>query len=290
MAPKEKATETTEIATVQGGVLAPEFMNFDDCGNGGFEGTDRDSFAIPFLQILQKMSPLVDEDNAKYIAGAKAGMIYNTVTQLLSDGKKGVLIIPCAFKRTFILWGGREGDGGFKGEISVEEFEALKLDPTKVVMVDGRAYVPDADGMVNEKKSDFFADTRSHFVLVVDEETGEFGQAILSLSSSQIKASKMLMTALNQKKIKTPKGLMTPPTFANVVRLTTQGMSNEKGSWSGAKFELEGLVTDANLFENAKAFYKDCVEGTIVVDHTKADAASANGGDVDGKPQDAEGF
>lgn len=289
MSKKDEEVKNTAVATTAGaGLIAPDFMDLADFG-GGFEGTDSESFAIPFLQILQKMSPLVDEDNARYVSGAKAGMIFNTVTQELFDGKKGVLLIPCAYKRSFILWGGREGDGGFKGEFTVEEFEALKADPTKVSIVEGRAYVPDSDGMVNEKKSDYYADTRSHFVLVLNEETGEFAQALLSLSSSQIKASKMLMTALNQKKLKTPKGLMTPPTFANIVRLTTQGMSNDKGSWSGAKFELESMVTDQNLFENAKAFYKDIVAGQINVDYNKADAASAQG-DVSTKPEDAEGF
>lgn len=285
----EEQKTGTAIAPVAGGILAPEFMDMGDFG-GGFEGTDGDSFAIPFLQILQKMSPLVDEDNPRHIEGAKAGMFFNTVTGELYDGKeKGILLIPCAFKRSYILWGGREGDGGFKGEFTVAEFEELMKDPTKVVVVDGRPYVPDAEGNINEKKSDYYADTRSHFVLIYNEETGEFGQAIMSLASSQIKASKGLMTALNQKKVATPQGLKTPPTYANIVKATTQGLSNEKGNWSGVKFELVKLVTDPNLYANAKAFYQDIVKGNVNVDYNKADNAGT-GNDVDTKPQDAEGF
>lgn len=292
MATKEKDEDKktgTAVAAVAGGTLAPEFMDMADFG-GGFEGTDQDSFAIPFIQILQKTSPIVDEDNPRHIEGAKAGMFYNTVTGELFDGReKGMLLVFCAFKRSYIQWGGREGDGGFKGEMTVQEFEELAKDPTKVVMVDGRPYAPDAEGNVNEKKSDYFADTRSHFVLIYNEETGEFGQAILSLSSSQIKASKGIMTALNQKKVSTPKGLMTPPTYANIVKATTQGMSNEKGNWSGIKFELVKMVTDPNLYANAKAFYQDIVKGNVNVDYNKAENA-ATGNDVSSKPQDAEGF
>lgn len=294
MAPKAKDEEVkgTAVATSNQNAVAMEFMDASDFG-GGFEGTDNESFAIPFLQILQKMSPLVDEDSPRHIEGLKAGMFYNTVTGQSWEGKeKGVLLIPCAYKRSFIKWGGREGaDGGFQGEYTVEEFEKLLADPTKVAIVDGRYYEPDADGHVNEKKSSYYADTRSHFVMIIDEQTGEFGTAIMSLASSQIKASKMLMTALNQKKVQTPQGLKTPPTFANVVRAKTQGMSNEKGNWSGVKFELEGLVTDPNLYANAKAFYQDIVKGNVNVDYTKADAASTSGqDDVSDKPKEADGF
>ena len=294
MAPKSKDEEVkgTAVAASNANAVAMEFMDMADFG-GGFEGTDAESFAIPFLQILQKMSPLVDEDSPRHIEGLKAGMFYNTVTGQSWEGKeKGVLLIPCAYKRSFIKWGGREGgDGGFQGEFTVEEFEQMKADPSKVAAVDGKFYEPDADGHVNEKKSSYYADTRSHFVLIIDEETGDFGSAILSLASSQIKASKMLMTALNQKKVNTPQGLKTPPTYANIVRAKTQGMSNEKGNWSGVKFELEGLVTDVNMYQNAKAFYQDIVKGNVNVDYTKADAASTSGqDDVSGKPQDAEGF
>lgn len=292
-------TETEENKGVavkpgDGAVALAELGALDESdfgGDVGFEGADKDSFAIPFIQILQKMSPKVDEDHAEYIPGAKAGMLYNTVTGQLYDGKEGFHIIPCAYKRSYILWGGREAaEGGYKGEFSVEEFEALKADESKVKVVDGRAYVPDADGNVNEKKSDYFSDTRSHYVIVIDPKTGEFGTAILSLSSSQIKASKKLLTSLQQKKVNVPnKGLMTPPTFANLVTVTTVGKSNDKGSWSGVEFTLAGLVQDKNVYAAARDFYKIVVSGEVKADYSKADATSAQG-DVNDKPEDAEKF
>jgi hypothetical protein len=299
---KGKAEEVkasgTEVAVANGDQaivnVAPVdmgVMDLEDFGNTGFEGSDKDSFAIPFIQILQKMSPLVDEDDAKYITGAKAGMLFNSVTQKLYDGKKGFHIIPCAYKRTYILWGGREGDGGFKGEFTVDQVEAMRLDETKIKVIDGKMYVPSEDGTVNEKKNDYYADTRSHFVIVIDPDTQEYGAAILSLSSSQIKASKKLMTSLQQKKVQTTKGMMTPPTFANMVKVTTVGLSNDKGTWSGVNFELDGLVTDKNHYAAAKEFYKAVVGGEVGADYSKADAASAKGdGDVNDQPSTADGF
>lgn len=291
MAKDVKTTESTEVATSAGGAVAmPEFMN-DAMFGAGFEGMDAESFAIPFIQVLQKMSPLVDEDDAKYIPGAKAGMFFNTVTQKLYDGKAGITIIPCAYKRSFIQWGGRESaEGGFKGELTVEQFNELALDDTKVKMLDGKPYVPNADGTIHEKKNDYFADTRSHYVIVVDNETGEMGRAIMSLASSQIKASKMLCTSLQQRKIKDGQGnLRTPPMFANVVIATTVPMSNDQGTWSGLRFDIQGTVTDAALFREAAEFYKDINAGAVQVDHSK-NAQSAREEAAGTTPQDAESF
>ena len=46
----------------------------------GFEEADADSFAIPFLAMLQKGTPQADPDDPAYIKGAKPGMFMNTVT------------------------------------------------------------------------------------------------------------------------------------------------------------------------------------------------------------------
>lgn len=291
MATKNPAKDEvkTEVAVVtQGGAVAPLFISDEDFGSG-FEGADKDSFAIPFLQVLQKMSPMVDEDDPKHVEGAKAGMLYNTVTQKLYDGKAGITIIPCAYRRSFIQWGGRESaESGFKGEFTPEQIVEMQ-GRGEIVTVEGKLLKPLADGSTHDKKSDYFADTRSHFVIIVDEETGETGQAILALASSQVKASKMLLTALQQKKVDTPRGKMTPPTYANLVKLTTFGQSNEKGAWSAVRFDLDGLVTDAAIFNEAKAFYKAIVAGEVKVDHSKAEAPTA-GADVSGTPGAAEDF
>jgi len=285
----EPTSGKTDVVNVTQGAMAPSFMGDEDFGGSvGFEGADKDSFAIPFLQVLQKMSPMVDEDDPKHVAGAKAGMLYNTVTQKLYDGKDGLIVIPCFYKRSYIQWGGREAaDGGFKGEFTPEQIVEMQT-KGEIVPVEGKLLKPLADGSTHDKKSDYFADTRSHFILIYDPATGEIGQAILALSSSQVKASKMLMTALQQKKVDTPRGKQTPPTFAIMVKLTTFGQSNEKGSWSAVRFDLDGLVTDAGVFAEAKAFYKAILAGEVSVDHNKSGNEAT--GNVADAPTTADNF
>jgi hypothetical protein len=277
MATKDK----TDVVPTEDVRLPPAFVDQADYGTG-FEGSDKDSFAIPFLQILQKMSPLVDEDSPKRIEGAKPGMLYNTVTRQMYDGKQGIIIIPCAFKRSYIHWGSRDGDGGFKGEYTPEQIDAIKDDKTKVVPIDGKLLIPDKNGDVNEKKSDYYADTRSHYILYIDPLTKDIHKACLSLSSTQIKPSKMMLTALQQLRVPTPQGKRTPPTFANMVRLVTTPQSNAKGSWSLAQFTVEGYVTDPEIYQMAKDFHKAIVAGDIAADYSKA----VDSGDAGGPAED----
>ena len=68
----------------------------------GFENMTQEDLALPFLRILGQLSPQVTEGDAKYVSNAKPGMIYNTVTSELFDGKKGIKIILVTIKRIFL--------------------------------------------------------------------------------------------------------------------------------------------------------------------------------------------
>ena len=51
----------------------------EDSGSG-FEETSAESFAIPFLSILQSGSPQCKKSDGAYIKGAEEGMLFNSVT------------------------------------------------------------------------------------------------------------------------------------------------------------------------------------------------------------------
>ena len=76
-------------------VLSASF--FEQDAQGGFENMGADDYALPFLRILSQLSPQVNKRDSKYIDGAEAGMIYNTVTSELYDGEKGINLLPCYY-------------------------------------------------------------------------------------------------------------------------------------------------------------------------------------------------
>lgn len=272
--------ENTAVAEVEQKTTALVVgdMDFSADTGAGMEGAGQEAFAIPFLSVLQKGSPQVDEASGQAIEGAKAGMLFENVTGRMYPGKDGALIVPCAYRREFLRWGSRDNGGGFKGAYTPEVVAEMRA-KGEVVEYEGRLYAPEADGSVNPTKSDRFNDTRNHYVLIVDEATGAWTEALLSLTSTQIKKSKMLMSALASVKLKNGGGQMyTPPTFANMVRVTTAGESNDKGTWFGVKFELAGQVSRGEIYASAKAFHANVVKGSVNVRYEDAappDAGSA---------------
>lgn len=241
-------------------------LSFEADSGAGMEGTDKDSFAIPFLAVIQKMSPQVDEADPKFIEEARPGMITNTVTDELFDGKEGVTFLPCAFQRRFLHWAARGQGGGFKGELSPEDATALMEDGA-VENYNGRLYFLEEDGSFQEDKSDYLADTRNHFGILVNEATGQMTQVLLSLGSTQIKKSKQLMTLLNGVKIKGSQGMVTPPTWMNRVRITSVPESNEKGSWHGVRVELDGLIDSQDLYDAGRALHEIIATGKATVNY-----------------------
>ena len=69
----------------------------------GFENMTQDDMALPFIRILGQLSPQVTDGDSKFINGAKPGMIYNTVTSDLFDGKKGCLLYTSPSPRDGLL-------------------------------------------------------------------------------------------------------------------------------------------------------------------------------------------
>ena len=265
-----------QVAEVQSGTLATSAdmseMYAADKGMGSEEAT-ADAYAIPFLSILQKGSPQVDETMGEPLPGAKAGMFFNNVTNELLDGKEGILIMPCYFRRDFIRWGPREGGGGgFKGLLSPEEVAGLRQ-AGKIKDFDGGLYFPEPDGSVNPKRSHRVGDHRNHYVMYKSKD-GHLRGAVLSLTSTQLRKSKQLMSLLADVRMEDSKTKQkfSPAAFANWVKASTIGESNDKGSWFGIKFELNGF-TDPETYQIGRKFYTEVRSNNVTVKYEDVDSA-----------------
>lgn len=281
-AKKQQAEQPKAEETTKSTALVAADIDFSSDAGAGMEGVTQEAFAIPFLSVLQKSSPQVDEDSGAKIEGAKAGMLFNSVSGKMWDGKTGIIIVPCAYRRVFLRWGPRSGEGsGFKGEVA-PELVAKMRDSGQIVELEGRLYAPLADGTVSEKRCDRFSDTRNHYVILLDEDTGFFTTALLSLTSTQIKKSRVLMSMLAEVKMRRADGsVFTPPTFANMVRITTVPESNDKGTWHGVKFEMAGPVKSSDVVAAARTFWQSVSKGNVAANYEAApdhDPAPASSG------------
>lgn len=276
---KEPAVNAAVVLASQN-AMTTTTVNFEEDAGKGMENLDRDSIAIPFLAVLQKNSPQCDPDAGEYMPEAKPGMLYNTVTRELFDGKDGgVEFVPCFYERKWLRWTPREKGGGFKGELSAAAVASMR-GSGKLIEQENRLYVADDAGNVNPKINDKVADTRVHYVLIINRRRGISQPAVISLASTQIKKSKALNALLDDVRFTRADGSnYKPATWANVVRMTTIPESNEKGSWSGAMFTVVGRNEDAALYSEARKFNGLVASGAQQANFESAAAAAATADD-----------
>ena len=77
---KIKDGQSNEVSIKKEGQLAN--INIEQFADEGFENVDSKSLALPFLKVLGQLSPQVTQGDSNFMPEAKAGMIYNTVTDL----------------------------------------------------------------------------------------------------------------------------------------------------------------------------------------------------------------
>jgi len=222
-------------------------LNFAADAGLGMEGADKASFAIPFLVLLQSNSPQLET-----VEKAKAGMFINSVTNELFSS---VQVVPVAFQRRYLAWAPRSAGGGFKGEYSVAQVEA----PANELK-----WKRDADGNMVMPDGSVLKDTRNHFILLVNGDAVH--QALISLSSTQIKKSKKWMSRIQSIQMKDANGKpFNPPSFSHVYECTSVNEENDKGKWKGIEINLVGPVTDKSVYDAAKAFHALIVAGKVEV-------------------------
>lgn len=247
---KQKQALQIAAPTNDAELIAQEGINFlADAGmTPEFVATD---LAIPFLVILQKNSPQVDEDSGKYIEGAKAGMIYNTVTGDLFDGKtEGISVVPAGYQKKFVEWVSRDEGGGFVAQ-----------------------HDPDSDAVkrcvVNEKKLETenghqMVETAYHYVILRNGSSLEW--AVIGMSSTQLKKSRRWNTIMGGLSMTTPDGRsFKPPIFAHTYRLKTVLEQKDTNTWYGWDISIEGVVNEKRVYEAGKRYFNALAQGTVRV-------------------------
>tara|TARA_R110002096_G_scaffold227700_1_gene417103 strand:+ start:111 stop:911 length:801 start_codon:yes stop_codon:yes gene_type:complete len=245
-------------------VLSASF--FEQDAQGGFENMGADDYALPFLRILSQLSPQVNKRDSKYIDGAEAGMIYNTVTSELYDGEKGINLLPCYYKREFVEWTDR-GEG-------TAAPVAIHPVGSDIVATAKR----DATYKDRLPNGNYLENTASYFVTIVKGD-GSGETALITMKSTQLKTSRTWNSMMNSIKLKGANGHYTPPAYSHVYNLKTVSQSNDKGTWFGWSVSKVGPVQDREVYEQAKTFAQSVSKGDVQTTHgdeDKAKASSAN--------------
>jgi len=219
-------------------------IDFAADAGAGMEGLSSQDMAIPFFNILQKLSPQLD--TLGDLSNAKAGNIFNTVTE---EVFKEIFVIPCAYKREFVEWRPREKGGGLIGQHAITSSAVTGAN--------------NVNGKLLTATGNILVETAYHFVLRVELATGVLEPGLITMSSTQLKKNRRWNSLMNNLKVRGPNGMVTPARYSHVYKLASIAEQNDKGAWFGWTIDNTGPVSSTSLYQSAKDFAHQVGSGLV---------------------------
>lgn len=257
-ATKEKATPSTDLAeaeTLKNQALA-EASAYADYEGSGFENQTSDDYAIPFIQILQALSPQIADNDE-----LKQGMIINTVTGEVFAGKDGIAFVPSTTQHVYVEWKPRDAGGGFVGTHQPSD-ELVRACVANQAF--GDYHTPDGNDLIET----FYV----YGVAITPE--GDTMQAVMAFSSSKIKKYKAWMTKAKTIQIDLGNGRRIPaPLFAHRYRLKTVSEKSPKGQFFNWEITFDGATALDCRLPPSHPIFQAAVATKDLLDQGKARAA-----------------
>jgi len=203
-----------------------------------------DDLALPWITVLQSMSPETKSSQPDYVTGAKEGDIFNSVTHELHDTLE---IIPVHFTRRYTEW--KPGRGGLARDHGA----------------DSTAY-DNANGDFGTRTTgtgNSISMVMSYVVLA--KFNAGWSPAMLTMGSTQMRKARRWNSLMQTLTMQGPNGTFTAPMFARSYTFSTVDEHNDKGTWKGWGIEPSQLTLKlpdgASLFAQAKELRRQLDEG-----------------------------
>lgn len=280
-----------------------EVVDFGDDAGAGTEGASLDEQLTPFLRMLQGLSPEINPGKGEYVPGAQMGMILNTASLELFDGKAGLDVVVCAREHAYGQWIPRDLGSGFRGNLSPDDdlVRATLARLSKKYGASAKFKMPRyRDGRWTDEPPRT-RDTDEPVELVEagqlyvlygppgELDAGSASRAIISMTSTAMPVYQSWFTRHNSYKWLQPDGRKLPgPIWMYRWRLTTQLTKNNKGEffiWAlnlappAQSFREARLLPNDPLYLAGREFNQLFQQGAI-----KADYEAASGDDPDAPP------
>lgn len=262
----DESTKEVAVAQVQGGPPAEFLEDMAEYAGAGASERAQD-YSMPFLAVLQKGSPQVNKRDPKYVRGAEAGMFLNTATLDLYQGEgeeddqdRGVVVVPAHFLICYVEWVPRSAGGGY---VATHPIDTPLLKSARKGEKGGLT-LPNGNDLV---------ETAYYFCIA----EATMDQVVIGFSSTGLATNRQWQTLMQRNKVRNKEGsLVRAPGFSHRFRLTTKFLKNDSGDWFGVGVADLGWVTDRDVYEAAKSFYK-VVSSPDFTMGRPADAADMSG-------------
>jgi hypothetical protein len=245
-------------------------------------GTDQ--LIVPFLKILQPLSPNVQEGLPDYNPLAKPGMFFNTATGRLYDGKTGIVLVPISHQRSYTEWVPRSEGGGFIkdwGESATAWNHLCERDQVG-------AYRP------KTKDGHEILHSQLHYAYIVDVTTGEFNPVVFAFAGTLLKRARAWASLMANAKIQTSDGPRPAAHSYYTYKATTEIQRNDKGAWYLPKIgpnmvdekwlSVRDIPGGAEIWRSAKMFRQSLLEGTIRTEQMENEFSGGTSTDTEEAP------
>ena len=195
------------------------------------------------------LSPECNTRNAKYVEGAKPGMIYSGSMGSLIDGDKGLEVVVCHTHTRYPEWQER-GD-------SAAAPVGTHINPPADA-------VEEKNGKYRLSNGNYCEKTMYFFVLALIN--GEARRAVITMRSSNLTPARELNQLIKNLRFKDEKGVYNPAAYAAVYNLKTVGKVAGSKSWHVYKPSMSRALdvsvdADAQLYLMAQELQKSVSKG-----------------------------
>jgi hypothetical protein len=217
--------------------LAGDDLDWSQYDGQGLEDITQEEKGLPFIDILQPLSPEVDE-----IPGAKAGMILNKATKDLFEGDKGIRFVPACRDHVYTEWKPRDAGGGL---VATYQLDDPVVREARAKQRTGKHILPNGNELI---------ETYYVYGVMLDEDDNP-SPAVISFTSTKIGPYRAQMTRADALMRKLPDGRkMKYPLFAHVWRLRTEKKKKDNYTWHNWSITFDGAN---NRAEEARLSPKD---------------------------------
>jgi len=201
---------------------------------------------VPYIYILQPLSPQVQKKQEGYIEGAEPGDIWlRNLTPPIVKGEEGFIFQFCHFWKNFVEFIPRSAGGGF-----VAAYDEPPNGTVEVV-------TDNVKRLINPEKNTEIIEYRYHAGLV--HRGLERHPFIIPLKSTGHTTSKTLMPLLRKF---FPNSTVRSKSYHTLIKMTTVHMQNKKGQWFSFKVEDLGWVKQPEDIIKGLDLQQSLVSGT----------------------------
>lgn len=245
--------------------------NYGEDAGAGHEGTKPTDLSIPFINLLQAKSVMVENCDD---GSVRAGMMYNTVT---GETYQDIVFLPVYSEEAYVEWVPRIKGGGFVGVHQPDSEVVLKA-----IAENGGSKIPkkgaDGKGIPLKHYDNELVETFYMYGLILNNTgTESEGFCVIAFTSTKIKIFKNWKTAMFMLKGK-------PPLFANRARILTQKQSNNNQTSFNFEIKpfkdtwLNSLIPPGDsLLAEAKSFGEMIKSGMAKADFASQSIESEDG-------------